>query len=175
MLPTLQNMYNNYPNLWGPYGFKDAFHPGLNWYDTDFLGIDQGPIILMIENYRTGKVWERFMSYADVQLGLQRAGFVNVSGVTEPPPTVTAPFALRNAPNPFQGNTTIRFRLDEAGPVHLALYDVQGRFVRTLLEGVRPAGENSFSMDARGLPGGVYFYRLRQGDRQAEQALQILH
>lgn len=68
VLPTLHNMFNNYPSLWGPYGFKDAFHPGLNWYDTDYLGIDQGPIILMIENYRTGKVWQRFMSYPDIQL-----------------------------------------------------------------------------------------------------------
>lgn len=175
VLPTLHNMFNNYPSLWGPYGFKDAFHPGLNWYDTDYLGIDQGPIILMIENYRTGKVWQRFMSYPDIQLGLQRAGFVATTGVTDPPVVAPPPFALQNAPNPFEGSTTIRFHLDVAGPVELGLYDVQGRFVRALIDGVRSAGDHSISLDARGLPGGVYFYRLRQGDRQAEHALQIVH
>ena len=46
------------------------------WYATDELGIDQGPIVIMIENYRNQRVWQLFMQNAEVQRGLQRAGFV---------------------------------------------------------------------------------------------------
>ena len=47
-------------------------------YDSDELGIDQGPIVIMIENYRTQRVWQLFMQNAEVQRGLQRAGFVSL-------------------------------------------------------------------------------------------------
>jgi len=63
-------------HIWTEYGFRDAFNIGTGWYDTDELGIDQGPIVIMIENYRTQSVWRRFMQNDEVQRGLQRAGFV---------------------------------------------------------------------------------------------------
>jgi hypothetical protein len=76
-LPTLRYFYSHYRrNIWTAYGFRDAFNLGVGWYDTDELGIDQGPIVIMIENYRTQKVWRMFMQNAEVQRGLQRAGFV---------------------------------------------------------------------------------------------------
>jgi len=61
--------------LWGRYGFIDAFCEGQDWYADTFLAIDQGPIILMIENYRTGLLWRLFMSAPEVQAGLQRLDF----------------------------------------------------------------------------------------------------
>lgn len=61
--------------LWGEYGFKDAFNPTANWVADSYLAIDQGPIIGMIENYRTGLLWELFMSHPDVQNGLKKLGF----------------------------------------------------------------------------------------------------
>lgn len=61
--------------LWSGYGFKDSFHLGSNWRATDVLGIDQGPMVVMIENYRTGNVWGRFMRDPQVRRGLFRAGF----------------------------------------------------------------------------------------------------
>ncbi len=61
--------------LWGEYGFYDAFHPGNNWEADSFLAIDQGPIICMIENYRTGLLWEVFMTAPEVQQGLDALGF----------------------------------------------------------------------------------------------------
>lgn len=76
-LPTLRYFYTNYRSrIWTAYGFHDAFNLGAQWVDTDELGIDQGPIVIMIENYRTQRVWQRFMQSAIVQRGLQRAGFV---------------------------------------------------------------------------------------------------
>lgn len=73
---ALRNLYDRFRvDLWGGYGFKDAFHIGLNWWATDFLGIDQGPIVIAIENYRTQRVWRLFMQDEQVQRGLARAGF----------------------------------------------------------------------------------------------------
>jgi hypothetical protein len=53
--------------LWGQYGFYDAFNPTQDWYANSYLAIDQGPIIVMIENYRTGLLWDLFMSAPELQ------------------------------------------------------------------------------------------------------------
>jgi hypothetical protein len=78
-LAALRYMYETYrTQLWGPYGYRDAFNPSEEWVGTDYLGIDQGPIVLMIENHRSGRIWEAFMQNAAIQRGLERAGFVSV-------------------------------------------------------------------------------------------------
>lgn len=61
--------------LWGPYGFYDAFSEEHNWVANGYLAIDQGPIITMIENYRTGLVWDLFMANQEIQAGLTRLEF----------------------------------------------------------------------------------------------------
>jgi hypothetical protein len=61
--------------LWGRHGFTDAFCVERGWYADTFLAIDQGPIIAMIENHRSGLLWRLFMSVPEVQQGLQRLGF----------------------------------------------------------------------------------------------------
>ena len=61
--------------LWGEYGFHDAFNPTANWYADSYIAIDQGPIIIMIENYRTGLLWDLFMSAPEIQQGLDKLGF----------------------------------------------------------------------------------------------------
>jgi hypothetical protein len=61
--------------LWGQYGFYDAFDVGDNWWADSFLAIDQGPEIVMIENYRTGLLWDKFMSAPEVKTGLTKLGF----------------------------------------------------------------------------------------------------
>lgn len=61
--------------LWGPYGFYDAFNVTENWFANSYLAIDQGPIVVMIENYRTGLLWDLFMSAPEVQAGLTKLGF----------------------------------------------------------------------------------------------------
>ena len=62
-------------HLWGPYGFYDAFDVTENWWATSSLAIDEGPIICMIENYRSGLLWSLFMSDQDVRNGLTKLGF----------------------------------------------------------------------------------------------------
>lgn len=61
--------------LWGRFGFIDAFNEGRDWYADTFLAIDQGPIIAMIENHRTGLLWNLFMSIPEIQAGLKKLGF----------------------------------------------------------------------------------------------------
>lgn len=60
--------------LWGKYGFYDAVNYSKDWTASSFLAIDQGPIICMIENYRTGLLWDLFMSAPEVQTGLTKLG-----------------------------------------------------------------------------------------------------
>ena len=61
--------------LWGTYGFKDAFCLDVCWFANSYIAIDQGPIAVMIENYRTGLLWDLFMRDTDVQSGLDKLGF----------------------------------------------------------------------------------------------------
>ena len=61
----------------GEYGFYDAFSETDNWYPQRYLAIDQGPIPVMIENYRTQLFWNLFMSHPDIQEGLKKIGFVS--------------------------------------------------------------------------------------------------
>lgn len=63
--------------VWGEYGFKDAFNLTQDWVADSYLAIDEGPIIVMIENYRTGLIWKLFMSHPDVLNGLRKLGFVS--------------------------------------------------------------------------------------------------
>ena len=67
--------YNLNDNLWGEYGFYDAFSVHYNWYSDKYIAIDQGPILLMIENYRTQLLWNLFMQDQDVINGLTDLGF----------------------------------------------------------------------------------------------------
>ena len=61
--------------LWGEYGFRDAFNVSAGWWASSYLAIDQGPMICMIENHRTGLLWDLFMSAGEVQAGLNKLGF----------------------------------------------------------------------------------------------------
>lgn len=61
--------------IWGEYGFTDAFSESKDWYAKSYLAIDQGPIIVMIENYRSGLLWKLFMSAPEVQRGLKKLDF----------------------------------------------------------------------------------------------------
>ena len=80
-LKAMKAKYGN--RLWTVYGFVDAFNPTFvtpstphGWFDHDYLGIDQGPIPLMIENYRNGFVWNVMKKNPYIIAGLNKAGFV---------------------------------------------------------------------------------------------------
>ncbi len=61
--------------LWGPYGFRDAFNLQQDWFSGIYMGLNQAPMVIMIENYRTGLVWKKFMANAEIGRMLGRVGF----------------------------------------------------------------------------------------------------
>jgi hypothetical protein len=75
-LQAMRTFYEVYGDrLLGEYGFYDAFSPEYDWFPQRYLAIDQGPIVVMIENHRSGLLWDLFMSAPEVQAGLSRLGF----------------------------------------------------------------------------------------------------
>lgn len=75
-LKAMRYFYKNRAKLLGPAGFYDAFSPQYNfWVAEAYLAINQGPEIIMIENYRSGLLWKLFMQNTDVQIGLDKLGF----------------------------------------------------------------------------------------------------
>ena len=75
-MQALKYFYNKVGDkIWSEYGFTDAFNETKNWYADSHLAIDQGPIIVMIENYRTGLLWKLFMSVPEIQQGMKKLGF----------------------------------------------------------------------------------------------------
>ncbi len=91
VIPLLEAIRDDHgARAFSTYGFVDALNPtldvatpvdagvivpGVGWYDTDWLGIDEGPILAMIENYRTGLVWKTMRRNPHIVRGLRRAGF----------------------------------------------------------------------------------------------------
>ena len=63
--------------IWGNYGFVDAFNETKNWYAKSDLAIDEGPIVVMIENYRSGLLWKLFMGCPEIKKGLKKLGFTS--------------------------------------------------------------------------------------------------
>lgn len=75
-MAAMLNWYKNKKDkIWGPYGFYDAFSEQANWYLPHYLAIDQGPIVVMMENYKSGLLWNLFMSCPEIQSGLKKLGF----------------------------------------------------------------------------------------------------
>jgi hypothetical protein len=99
-----------------------------------------------------------------------------------PPQSAPAPAAFRltqNAPNPFRPPTRIGFELGARGQVRLAIYAVDGRLVRTLIDRIEGAGMHEATWDGRDgrgfeQPAGVYFYRLEAGERTAAKKLLLV-
>jgi len=91
-------------------------------------------------------------------------------------PGVPRAFHLEpNYPNPFNPSTTIPYRLSNATPVTLRIYDVLGRDVATLVDAFQAPGRYEVRFDAKGLPGGVYLYRLQTGVWVLSRAMLLLN
>jgi hypothetical protein len=74
-MAALRHFHRLGDRLWGRFGFLDAFQESSGWVSDVYIGIDQGPMVAMIENYRSGLLWRLFMSDPDVRRGLVRLGF----------------------------------------------------------------------------------------------------
>jgi hypothetical protein len=129
----------------------------------------------MIENYRTGAVWGRFMRNPEIILGLQRAGFVGaplaVPGAAASPSEIEL---LPAAPNPFRGTTTLAYRLSATTPVRLSVYDMAGRRVADLIDGVQEPGFHRVPFSPLGSPSGIYLARLESQGRAVARPIVLI-
>ncbi|MEW6004061.1 MAG: glucoamylase family protein [Stygiobacter sp.] len=157
----LKNIYRKYgKKVFGDYGFKDAFNPTKNWFANSYLAIDQGPIMAMIENYRSQTLWKNFMANPEIQPMLNAIGFTADQTNIE---DKNLPFEFelyQNYPNPFNPNTFIEFSLPVSSRIDLKVYDMLGREIITLASGKYNAGNYKVNFDASKLASGMYIYRL---------------
>ena len=129
--------------LWGQYGFYDAFNLEQNWFAPSYLAIDQGPIIVMIENHRTGLLWEKFMKNPEIQPALDAIGFMPDGSGTKDNLTEIPGFDARIFPNPAAPGAPLQaeFSIVQAQKLTATILNVQGVAVRTLFrDRAFPAG-----------------------------------
>ena len=144
---------------WGWMGFYDAFNQQRNWYADSYLAIDQGPIILMIENHRSQLLWNLFMANPEIQPMLDAIGFhdsPNIVGM------VPADHALRVFPNPAGEKFHVTFSTEKTSGVKLDLYSMTGVYQLRLLDQEDvPPGRHTVEVSRKGLAPGMYLARLR--------------
>jgi hypothetical protein len=147
--------------LWGKYGFYDAFNIGRNWYATSYIAIDQGPIIGMIENHRTGLLWRLFMSNPEIKPALDAIGFV--SDATSVENTIYTEGSLFSiSPNPSLDKTLISIDLQHSEAVSLEISDAAGRVVQTVFKDKNlPEGKTEITVETSDLKSGFYVFILR--------------
>lgn len=104
-IKCLRNLYDNYKDdLWGRYGFYDSFNVDRKWVASDVIGIDQGTILLMIENYRTGLIWNYFMKNEEVVNAMDKIGFRPGTKKLEMPSMVTGNIKKTTKPIVLDGS-----------------------------------------------------------------------
>jgi uncharacterized protein (UPF0128 family) len=111
-------------------GFYDAFNPQLNWTADSYLAIDQGPIINMIENHRSGLLWKHFMANAEIQTALKKIGFS--SDVTKVETLPATDLRLKIYPNPVKRNLYLFFVQPSSETVKIELCNTAGQVVHRL-------------------------------------------
>ncbi len=167
---ALRTFYQTYgPRVFGPMGFYDAFNPTVQWFATSTLAIDQGPIVGMIENHRSGLLWRLFMANPEIEPALLAAGFQPDSTAVGLVAGVLAKAQVSLYPNPSFGDFTVRLRgtsLAETATIELLLFDALGRvaFRQNLRYADFSAGAAIHTED---LPAGSYRLQLRASDAAA--------
>lgn len=78
-IKAMEYYYNNFPKLWGKYGFKDEYNleNSKPWFAKEYIGIDKGICLIMMENYLNGTIWQYFMKNEYVKKGINILGFSN--------------------------------------------------------------------------------------------------
>ncbi len=174
-IDALKSFYYEYGgSLWGTYGFKDAFNLKEGWFASSYLAIDQGPIIDMIENYRSQLLWNNFMANPEIQPMLDAIGFTPDStavSVDNKNPEIASDYKLLgNYPNPFNPTTTIEFSIPSSQQISIVIYDILGREIKTLLQEEIKSGNHKIVWDGTNNFGsivnsGIYIYRLSASNK----------
>lgn len=164
-LAALKHFYREHGSrLWGDYGFFDAFNLDQNWFASSYLAIDQGPIVGMIENFRTGLLWDMFMKNPEIQPALDAIGFVPDSTTAVHRPTIAEKaWDIQIFPQPTQSGQKINLQIQmpESAELTIDLCDAAGRTVSNLLPGqFYEAGTQNLTLLCPNLPLGTYWLTL---------------
>lgn len=174
-IASLRFMYDNYQaKIWKEYGFRDAFNIGEDWWASDVIGIDEGPIIMMIENYFNAGVWDDFMHNEYISAGLDKAGFTLTASIKDQE-KIPHLFSLdQNYPNPFNGWTSIAFDIPVSTQARLVIYDISGREVITAFNEFVSPGKHTIRINTEDLTSGIYFYKLRARDSEFTRRMLLI-
>jgi hypothetical protein len=158
---------------WGWMGFYDAFNQGRNWWADSYLAIDQGPILLMIENHRTGMLWDLFMANPEIPPMMEAIGFRASPNALEETGAGDPGFELY--PNPARDRVRVDVSLTVPARVSIQLFDSAGQLKTNKQAGSFGAGRHSLELDATVLEPGLYLTRLVLDGRTAESRKMIIH
>ncbi len=161
--------------LWGPMGFYDAYNDAQNWVASSYLAIDQGPIIGMIENYRTELLWNNFMKNPEIHAGLAKAGFTpdSISVSTDEIP-INDILSVNIFPNPTFDKVTVELQQLQTAGVRIELRDGLGRLRQILLndDNMLP-GMHRIYLETSTLSNGIYFLNIRTNEQQLTKKILI--
>lgn len=165
-MAAMRNFYENEgEKLWGPMGFFDAYNPTRNWVANSYLAIDQGPIICMIENYRSGLLWNYFMQNEEITVALDKIGFVKDSTtVSSSPMDDRTEFTIM--PNPVRNEVSIHapdFLFDQ-----ISIFTSQGQLIS---EHVFKSISHQAKINLARLPKGVYVLVIKNQETQHAKML----
>ena len=126
-MKALKYFYRKLPKTWGYYGFYDAFNQKRNWWATSYLAIDEGPILVMIENYRSALLWNLFMKNPEINPALENIGFVYDPFGIDKIPQRNKYFEL--TPNPYQETISIRYLSNQPTIASIKIYNSAGQSI----------------------------------------------
>ncbi len=140
-----------------------------DWYDIASWGFSAAPLPAVRKDVWLASVAEMadrvHFDQWDDNIAQVLVGSTNLAKHGEHPSASDEDALLQHYPNPFDDRTTIHFQLSRPGNVTLQVYDVLGKRVATLVDGRMSAGRKTVTFSGRFLPPGIYFYRLRAGNR----------
>ncbi len=162
-LKALKHFYRDHgQRLWGYMGFYDAFNLQEDWFASSYLAIDQGPILGMIENYRSQLLWNTFMANPEIGPALLQLGFTSDTTHVAIDPEQTGGMETKVFPNPTSERVYLSLYLPKAAAFEGQLLDLSGKIVLHLGEDTLfPAGQHTFTLSTQDLAPGVYLLRLR--------------
>jgi len=164
---ALKYFYRNLGDkTWGGMGFHDAFNEQRNWYTDSYLAIDQGPIILMMENYRSRLLWDLFMANPEIQPMMDAIGF-HYSPNSAREFSVSSDLSV--FPNPSKGNLHLALNIEKQAEVQLDLFTLTGIKIRTIQQKrVLQPGRHTYEIEGNRLEPGVYLASLRINKNKTE-------
>jgi len=159
-IAALTHFYRHLGNsTWGNFGFFDAFNIHESWYADSYLAIDQGPIICMIENYRSQLLWNKFMANPEVQPMLDAIGFVTDPNDIGYPSQESIP-SLNCYPNPSGDHLQIEFSIEIGTNVSVEILNPQGDLVMVITKDAYfSPGVHQIGANIANIPAGFYLVK----------------